>query len=72
MRAGVVGVERRRLFQDLSSAFKDVHKRRGPKSARDCPRKKRERPPGPPKTQSASPKEVQTAKQLRETISIAA
>ena len=41
---------------------------RGPKAARDYPRKKREKPPGPPKIQSASPKEVQLATQLREKI----
>ena len=72
MRAGIRGSEGRRLFRDLASAVKDGYKRRGPKAARDYPRKKREKPPGPPKIQSASPKEVQTAKQLREKISIAA
>jgi hypothetical protein len=60
------------LFCDLADAIKDQYKRRGPKAARDYPRKKREKPPGPPKIQSASLKEVQTAKQLREKIGIAA
>ena len=58
----------RRLFRDLASAVKDEYKRDGPKAARDYPRKKREKPPGPPKIQSASPKELQAAKQLQETI----
>jgi hypothetical protein len=61
-----------RLFRNLATATKDVYQRRGPKAARDYPRKKREKPPGPPKIQSASPKEVQTAKQLREKTTIAA
>ena len=68
MRAGIRGGEGRRLFRDLALAVKDGYQRRGPKAARDYPRKKREKPPGPPKIQSASPKEVQTAKQLREKI----
>jgi hypothetical protein len=71
MRAGIRGGERR-LFRDLAVAVKDGYQRRGPKAARDYPRKKREKPPGPPKIQSASPREVQTAKQLREKIYITA
>jgi len=61
-----------RLFLDLAGAVKDEYMRRGPKAARDYPRKKREQPPGPPKIQAASPQEVQMAKQLREKISNAA
>ena len=61
-----------RLLRDLEAAVKDRYVRRGPKAARDYPRKKREKPPGPPKIQSASPKEIQTAKRLREKISTAA
>ena len=72
MRASTHGGKGRRLFRDLASAVKDGYERRGPKAARDYPRKKREKPPGPPKIQSASLKEVQTAKQLRENIHIAA
>ena len=72
MRTSVRGGDCRRLFRDLAAAVKDEYKRRGPKAARDYPRKKREKPPGPPKIQSASPKEVQTAKQLRENNCIAA
>jgi len=72
MRATIRGGHCHRLFRDLAAAVKDAYQRRGPKAARDYPRKKRENPPGPPKIQSASPKEVQTAKQLRERIRIAA
>lgn len=72
MRGTIRGGHCRRLFHDLAAAVKDGYKRRGPKAARDYPRKKREKPPGPPDIQSASPKEVQTAKQLREKIRIAA
>jgi hypothetical protein len=72
MRTSVRGGRCRRLSRDLAVAVKDEYKRRGPKAARDYPRKKREKPPGPPRIQSASVKEVQTAKQLREKISIAA
>ena len=72
MRTSVRGGNCRRLTRDLAVAVKDEYKRHGPKAARDYPRKKREKPPGPPKIQSASPKEVQTAKQLRENNCIAA
>jgi hypothetical protein len=73
MRMSVGGAAGRGYFyHDLAGAIRDNYVRRGPKAARDYPRKKREKPPGPPKIQSASLKEVQTAKQLREKISIAA
>ena len=72
MRTSVRGGSCRRLTRDLAVAVKDEYKRHGPKAARDYPRKKREKPPGPPKIQSASPKEVQAAKQLRENNRIAA
>jgi len=72
MRGSKRGDEGRRLFRDLAASVKDEYARRGPKAARNYPRKKREKPPGPPKIQSASSKEVQTAKQLRDKISIAA
>jgi Transposase DDE domain len=72
MGASVQGGKGRRLFRDLAMAVKDGYQRRGLKAARDYPRKKREKPPGPPKIQTASPKEVQTAKQLRDKISTAA
>jgi hypothetical protein len=60
------------LIRDLASSVKDRYKRSGPKAARDYPRKKREKPPGPPRIQSASPKEVQLATQLQEQIRNAA
>ena len=72
MRATLGHPSRRRLSRDLASATKDEYKRGGPRAARDYPRKKREKPPGPPKIQSASPKEVQLATQLQEKIRIAA
>jgi hypothetical protein len=59
-------------LHDLAAAIQDGYKRGGSKAARDYPRKKREKPPGPPKIQPASLKEVQLAKQLREKIRIAA
>jgi hypothetical protein len=60
------------LFRDLAAAVKDNYSRRGRKAARDYPRKKRENPPGPPKIQSATTKEVQKAKRLRDKLAIAA
>ena len=72
IRVGICGGQGGRLFRDLASAVKDAYKRRGPKAARDYPRKKHEKPPGPPEIQSASPKEIQRAKRLREKISTAA
>ena len=72
MRVSVHGGNCRQLFRDLTTAVKDEYKRCGPKAARDYPRKKREKPPGPPKIQTASLKEVQTAKQLRDNSCIAA
>jgi hypothetical protein len=62
----------RRLLHELATATKDAYQRCGPKAARDYPRKKREKPPGPPKIQSASPKEVQRAEQLQTKIRLAA
>ena len=54
-----------RLFDDLAKSTKDVYNRRGRKGARNYPRKKREKPPGPPKLQSASLQEIQRAKRLQ-------
>ena len=73
MRLGVGGVHGRRcLFRDLSAAVKDGYWRRGPKPARDYPRKKREKPPGPPKLQSATVSEVRQANRLRAKLTTAA
>jgi hypothetical protein len=48
----------------LRAAVKDNYVRHGLKAARNYPRKKREKPPGPPKIQSATPAEVKRAKKL--------
>jgi hypothetical protein len=72
MRATLRRNRRGRLLHDLAAAAKDKYKRQGEKSARDYPRKKREKPPGPPKIQSASTKERLRAKQLKEKLPLAA
>jgi len=61
-----------RLSKDLESATKDKYLRKGEKASRDYPRKKREKPPGPPKIQSASMKERLRAKQLKQKLPLAA
>ena len=61
-----------RLQQLLRRSIKDTYQRRGPKDARDYPRKKREKPPNAPQIQSASPKQVQRAKRLQAKIRLAA
>jgi hypothetical protein len=72
LRKSISGRHRGRLFDELAAAVKDRYQRHGPKAARDYPRKKREKPPGPPKIQSASAKEIETAQQLRDKIRLAA
>lgn len=52
---------RRSLNHDLSLAVRDDGPRRGPKRARNYPRKKRQQPPGPPKLKAATAKEVERA-----------
>lgn len=54
------------LRRELADAVKDQYRRRHPKHARNYPRKKHERPPGPPTIRSASLHEQTLAKQLRE------
>jgi len=61
-----------RLLGELAKSTKDVYERRGRKGARNYPRKKREKPPGPPKLQSASLQEIQRAKRLQTRIRRAA
>lgn len=51
--------------ESLAAARQDAHKRHGPKASRDYPRKKREKPPGPPKLKPATKHEQELAKQLR-------
>jgi len=53
------------LFGQLSRAVKDRYHRRGPKAARDWPRRKNERPPGAPRIRMAKKSEVRKAQQLR-------
>lgn len=54
----------RSLDGALRAAAKEGYLRRGSKAARDYPRKKRQKPPGPPKIQSATPAEVKRARRL--------
>jgi hypothetical protein len=46
----------------LAAARKDGDHRAGSKAARDYPRKKREKPPGPPKIKEATAAEVKRAR----------
>jgi hypothetical protein len=55
------------LRRQLATALKDTYARKSSKAARDWPHKKTERPPGPPKTQTAKPRQVLRAKELLET-----
>ncbi len=54
----------RDLETALRAATKDGYQRMGSKAARNYPRKKREKPPGPPRIQSATAAEVQKARKL--------
>lgn len=51
----------RSLDAALRAATTDTSRRRGSKAARNSPRKKREKPPGPPKTRAATKAEVKRA-----------
>lgn len=55
----------RALESGLRNAILDKCRRRGPKDARNYPRKKREKPPGPPEIKKASPAQIQRALKLR-------
>lgn len=55
---------RRELRQALAAAVRDKYQRTGSKTARNYPRKKREKPPGPPKIKPASEEQVRRATQL--------
>jgi hypothetical protein len=59
------------LRRHLGRAVKDGYVRRTTKSARNWPHKKNDRPPGPPKIQSATPEQVQHAQQLRDKTMVA-
>jgi len=54
----------RDLEAALRAATKDGYRRTRGKAARNYPRKKREKPPGPPKIRSATEAEVQKARKL--------
>jgi hypothetical protein len=54
----------RSLEAALRGALRDRYVRHGSKAARNYPRKKREKPPGPPKIQSATEAEVKRARKL--------
>jgi DDE family transposase len=58
----------RQLARDLRVAVKDTYTRRHSKTARNYPRKKREKPPGPPKIKPATLPEIQRAKRIREEL----
>jgi len=71
VRAAMRGNRYRRrapLPQRLALAVRDNYQRQRPKHSRDYPRKKRERPPGPPKIKPATPKEIFKAQRLRKTL----
>lgn len=55
---------RGRLGQLLGQALLDRYRRKFKKASRDYPRKKQEKPPGPPKIEPASPLEVERASRL--------
>ena len=54
----------RSLEAALRAATKDSYRREGSKAARNYPRKKREKPPGPPKIKSATEAEARKARGL--------
>lgn len=62
--AGRSGPRRLGLQQALAGAVIDDYVRHGSKEARNYPRKKQEKPPGPPKIKSAQAKEIQRATQF--------
>jgi hypothetical protein len=54
----------RSLAAALQAAVKDRYARRGSKAARNYPRKKRQKPPGPPRIQPATKAEIKRARQV--------
>jgi hypothetical protein len=59
------------LWAALADARRDRYQRRGPKTARHWPHKKRERPPGVPKARTATEEEVLLAQRLAELLAAA-
>lgn len=78
MRAPLAGPRRglcrqfNNLNHALAHAWRDHYQRRCQKAARRYPRKKRERPPGPPKIKQATPHQRRIAKQLKQKLNSAA
>ena len=78
MRAPITSAQRghcRRLpnlDHALAHARRDQYVRRRPKAARNYPRKKRERPPGPPKIQTATKHQIRIAKAIKQKLTRAA
>ena len=60
------------LDRALALAARDRYRRHRKKAARCYPRKKRERPPGPPKIKTATPQQRRIAKQLKQKLNPAA
>jgi hypothetical protein len=60
------------LDRALARAQRDQYVRRGPKAARNYPRKKRQRPPGPPKIKTATPHQIRLANRLKQKLTLAA
>jgi hypothetical protein len=60
------------LDHALAHAMRDRYRRRGAKAARNYPRKKRERPPGPPIIKKATPHQRRIAKQVKQKLTSAA
>lgn len=53
------------LRRELAAAVKDPYRRTRPKTARNYPRKKTEKPPGPPHVKPATPIQIKRAQHLR-------
>lgn len=66
MRAAWRGRRCADLTKTLGDAVKDGYERHGSKKAHDWPHKKKEKPPGSPKIQSATAAEIKKAKRLQE------
>lgn len=60
------------LDRDLLAAVQDRYLRHHSKAARNYPRKKREKPPGPPKIKPATQRQIQLAVRLREKLKLIA
>lgn len=59
------GRKRPNLPRELAAAVKDTYQRNSSKDARNYPRKKTQKPPGPPKIKAATQAQIQRAKRLR-------